>query len=140
MGRDWKSSEIIVWEGNPMGRQTLTDEARFQRAQRRQIMMQMLSLDQMLAEDHTARLIWADVEAAGASESGSKTGNRDRKQQAEAGETERCEGEKLRKVAMRLNPARKSPQAEQVHTLTADPTLLVSLVAANTIHDGCGRK
>ena len=30
---------------------------------RRQIMMQMLSLDQMLAEDHTARLIWAYVDS-----------------------------------------------------------------------------
>ena len=63
MGRDWKSSEIIDWEGNPMGQQTQTGEARFQRAQRRQIMMQMLSLDQMLAEDHTARLIWAYVDS-----------------------------------------------------------------------------
>lgn len=63
MGRDWKSSEIIDWEGNPMGQQTQTGEARFQRAQRRQIMMQMLSLDQMLAEDHTARLVWAYVDS-----------------------------------------------------------------------------
>ena len=46
-----------------MGQRTQTGEARFQRAQRRQIMMQMLSLDQMLAEDHTARLIWAYVDS-----------------------------------------------------------------------------
>ena len=46
-----------------MGQRTQIGEARFQRAQRRQIMMQMLSLDQMLAEDHTARLIWAYVDS-----------------------------------------------------------------------------
>ena len=46
-----------------MGQQTQTGAARFQRAQRRQITMQMLSLDQMLAEEHTARLVWAYVDA-----------------------------------------------------------------------------
>ena len=46
-----------------MRQRTQIGEARFQRAQRRQIMMQMLSLDQMLAEDHTVRLVWAYVDA-----------------------------------------------------------------------------
>ena len=46
-----------------MGQRAQTGEARFQRAQRRQIMMRMLSLDQMLAEDHTVRLVWAYVDA-----------------------------------------------------------------------------
>ena len=46
-----------------MRQRTQIGEARFQRAQRRQIMMRMLSLDQMLAEDHTVRLVWAYVDA-----------------------------------------------------------------------------
>jgi transposase len=63
MGRDWKSSESIDREGNRMGQRTQTGEARFQRAQRRQISMRPLSLDQMLPEDHAARLVWAYIDA-----------------------------------------------------------------------------
>jgi transposase len=44
-----------------MSRKSQTGQARFQRAQRQQITMRMLSLDQMLPEDHTARLVWAYV-------------------------------------------------------------------------------
>ncbi|MCA9032336.1 MAG: IS5/IS1182 family transposase, partial [Planctomycetaceae bacterium] len=44
--------------------QTAKDPAvRYQRAERRQIEWRPLSLDQLLPEDHTARLIWAYVEA-----------------------------------------------------------------------------
>jgi len=46
-----------------MSQRTQTGQARFQRAQRQQITMRTLSLDQMLAEDHTARLVWAYVES-----------------------------------------------------------------------------
>lgn len=46
-----------------MGEQTRTGQARFQRAQRCQIEMRFMSLDQLLPEDHTARLVWAYVDA-----------------------------------------------------------------------------
>ena len=46
-----------------MGQETQTGQARFQRAHRQQITMRMLSLDQMLAEDHTARQVWAYVDS-----------------------------------------------------------------------------
>jgi transposase len=39
-----------------------TGTARFRRAERRQIQMLCLSLDQMIPDDHTARLVWAYVE------------------------------------------------------------------------------
>ncbi len=41
---------------------------RFQRAQRRQIELKMLSLDQMLTDDHPARLVWAYVDSLDLSE------------------------------------------------------------------------
>lgn len=44
----------------PMG---VGGKARVQRAERRQIEIRMLSLDQMLAEDHPARAVWAYVES-----------------------------------------------------------------------------
>jgi transposase len=47
---------------------TQTGQARFQRAQRSQIQWRPLSLDQLLAEDHTARLVWAYVESLDLSE------------------------------------------------------------------------
>ncbi len=42
--------------------------ARFQRAERRQIEMKFLSLDQMIPEDDTARLVWAYIEGLDLSE------------------------------------------------------------------------
>lgn len=51
-----------------MSRQTRTGRARFQRAQRLQIEWRPLSLDQMLAEDHPARLVWAYIESLDLSE------------------------------------------------------------------------
>ena len=46
-----------------MGQRTQTGQARFKRAERRQIRMWTLSLDQMLADDHPVRLVWAYVES-----------------------------------------------------------------------------
>ena len=46
-----------------MGQQTQTGQARFQQAQRQQISFRSASLDQLLPEEHTARLIWAYVVA-----------------------------------------------------------------------------
>ena len=55
---DWCFGLGVVME------QTAKDPAvRYQRAERRQIEWRPLSLDQLLPEDHTARLIWAYVEA-----------------------------------------------------------------------------
>lgn len=45
-----------------MERRTCTGEARFQRAERQQIEFRPLALDQLVAEDHPARLIWSYVE------------------------------------------------------------------------------
>lgn len=46
-----------------MGKRTQTGQARFKRAERLQIRMRTLSLNQMLAEDHSVRLVWAYVES-----------------------------------------------------------------------------
>ncbi len=46
-----------------MSTKTQTGQARFQRAERLQMEWRPLSLDQLLAEDHTARLVWAYVDS-----------------------------------------------------------------------------
>jgi hypothetical protein len=51
-----------------MGRSPQQSSARFQWAKRRQMEWRPLSLDLMLPEEHTARLVWAYVEALDLSE------------------------------------------------------------------------
>lgn len=46
-----------------MVKKTQTGQARFQRAERKQIEMRFLALDQMIPYDHPARIVWAYVEA-----------------------------------------------------------------------------
>ena len=58
------STTGISWRASRrMSTKTQTGQARFQRAERLQIEWRPLSLDQLLAEDHTARLVWAYVES-----------------------------------------------------------------------------
>ena len=45
-----------------MASKTQTGQARFQRAERRQMEMRFLALDQMIPQDHPARLVWAYVD------------------------------------------------------------------------------
>ena len=55
-------------QSDRVGQTKAASAVRFQRAQRRQIEWRPLSLDQLLPEEHPARLVWAYVESLDLSE------------------------------------------------------------------------